>query len=451
MIKGLDTAQPLSAENARKLKELGYDFAVRYIVPHTYPKAINRDEMNNIFSAGMMVGFVWETTANRPKGGATAGLQDGKCAKELAESMGVSHDAVIYFAVDFHPTHDDMSKIAAYMVAAECAVRPYRMGIYGSYYVIEDMAANEIGRAYWQCVAWSNGKWSDHAHMQQREWNVKTGVVTVDNNYCKDADQAGLYGGNGMELRGYKRIKLYNNATRKTPAQIKKETGCDAILNGGVFSLSTFKPLCHLKINGVVLATDQYKYWGYGIENGKATLTQDESAPDYISCCCMVRNNEPEVMIYNPDMGGARQRTAIGTLPDGTAWGYATMTPTTPERLQDIAISLGVKDAIMLDGGASTWCISPKGELRGGRIAQNYVLFYLNDCPYAEPTNNIRWGSIGQGAKWVQWYLNQHGAKLSVDGIFGGKSVAALKAFQQQNGLVADGICGILTRAKLKS
>lgn len=450
MIKGLDTAQPLSAENARKLKDLGYDFAIRYLVPHSYGKTIKKEEMANILNAGMMLGLVWETTANRANSGAASGLQDGKCAKELAESMGVPHDAIIYFAVDYSPAADDYARIASYMIAAECAVRPYRLGIYGSYFVVEAMSAQSIGAAYWQCVGWSGGKWSKAATIEQREWAVHTGVVVVDNNYCKDADKAGLIGGTGMELKGYKRVKLYNNTRRLTPNAIKKETGCTAIINGGLFNLSNGKPLCHLKIDGVSLAKDQYKYWGYGIKDGKATLVQEYAEyPDYIACCCMVKDGKPVELIYNPDMGGARPRTAMGTMPDGTAWGYATMTPTTPERLQDIAISLGVRDAIMLDGGASTWCISPKGELRGGRIAANYVLFFDSDCPYAEPTNNIRWGSIGQGAKWVQWQLNIRGYGLAVDGIFGFKSYSALRDFQRKSGLTADGICGKLTRAAL--
>ena len=63
---------------------------------------------------------------------------------------------------------------------------------------------------------------------------------------------------------------------------------------------------------------------------------------------------------------------------------------------------------------------------------------------------NIKNGSSGNGAKWVQWHLNKHGANLTVDGAFGAKSVSALKEFQQKHGLVADGICGKQTRVELK-
>lgn len=75
---------------------------------------------------------------------------------------------------------------------------------------------------------------------------------------------------------------------------------------------------------------------------------------------------------------------------------------------------------------------------------------FVTACPYKEPTANIKQGSTGAGAQWVQWQLNRHGASLTVDGIFGAKSVAALKSFQKSKGLTNDGICGKSTRAKLK-
>ena len=62
----------------------------------------------------------------------------------------------------------------------------------------------------------------------------------------------------------------------------------------------------------------------------------------------------------------------------------------------------------------------------------------------------IKKGSLGSGAKWVQWQLNRHGASLVVDGNFGKASVTALIEFQRKSGLIADGICGSATRAVLK-
>ena len=71
-------------------------------------------------------------------------------------------------------------------------------------------------------------------------------------------------------------------------------------------------------------------------------------------------------------------------------------------------------------------------------------------CPYAEPKALIKYGSTGDGVRWVQWYLNKSGAKLKVDGSFGRLTQYELLRFQKKSGLKQDGIVGSKTRAKLK-
>ena len=58
---------------------------------------------------------------------------------------------------------------------------------------------------------------------------------------------------------------------------------------------------------------------------------------------------------------------------------------------------------------------------------------------------------MGQDVRTLQSKLNQHGAKLEVDGIFGQKTEDAVIQFQKANELEADGIVGPLTWAKLLS
>lgn len=270
-----------------------------------------------------------------------------------------------------------------------------------------------------------------------------------------------------------KKIAIYSNTKGLTMAQIKKETGCTAIMNGGLFN-GSFKPVCRLKVGGKVLADDGYKYWGFGWNgDGKSVvMTEDMGKFDnYICCVCMVRDFVAEQMYVNADMKGARQRTALGLMDDGFVWMYCTQNGTTPEQLQKIAIAAGCKNAIMLDGGASTQCVFPHGTLKSKTrpLVQNYILVWVGDdeppieekpdsnagqtdiCPYAEPTANLRMGSKGEGVKWLQWMLNKVGANLTVDGDFGAQTYVALNTFQFNNNLERDGICGPATRAKLKA
>jgi peptidoglycan hydrolase-like protein with peptidoglycan-binding domain len=64
----------------------------------------------------------------------------------------------------------------------------------------------------------------------------------------------------------------------------------------------------------------------------------------------------------------------------------------------------------------------------------------------------IREGSRGLGVRCVQTALNDNsGAHLTVDGIDGAKTTAAVKAFQRAVGYTADGIVGPLTGGYLYS
>jgi hypothetical protein len=71
--------------------------------------------------------------------------------------------------------------------------------------------------------------------------------------------------------------------------------------------------------------------------------------------------------------------------------------------------------------------------------------------PYREPIINVKFNSRGNNVRWLQFELNRYGYRLVVDGIAGEKTITALKDFQSSHDLVADGICGSLTREKLKS
>ncbi len=73
--------------------------------------------------------------------------------------------------------------------------------------------------------------------------------------------------------------------------------------------------------------------------------------------------------------------------------------------------------------------------------------------PYAEPTALLQKGSRGDGVKWVQWELERRGYDLGsggVDGIFGDKTDAGVRAVQTAAGIQVDGIVGPDTRAALQ-
>ena len=171
------------------------------------------------------------------------------------------------------------------------------------------------------------------------------------------------------------RVSIYINSKKLTPAQIKKETGCDALVNGGLFDMSTFKPVCHLKVEGVVQATAPWTDFGLGWEVFDVHLSVVPcDARNYISCVCMVRGGKAVDMGgIDAALKGSRPRTGFGVLPDGRVWLYADKTGKTPEQLAETALASGCTDALMLDGGGSTQGVFPGGAVTSSRIVQNYI------------------------------------------------------------------------------
>lgn len=64
-------------------------------------------------------------------------------------------------------------------------------------------------------------------------------------------------------------------------------------------------------------------------------------------------------------------------------------------------------------------------------------------------TEKLRWGSRGGNVADLQSGLNQNGARIAEDGVFGARTHAAVKDFQRSNGLQVDGVVGPDTRGAL--
>ena len=79
--------------------------------------------------------------------------------------------------------------------------------------------------------------------------------------------------------------------------------------------------------------------------------------------------------------------------------------------------------------------------------ADSLTVPYIHN-PYTEPAGNVRRGTTGNDAKWVQWCLWRFGLleENGIDGIIGSKSLSAIKTAQTRLGLAPDGIVGRDTR-----
>lgn len=175
--KGIDCAQPLNADKAKQLFAAGYLFAARYLVPSAYKwKRLTRAEAEAITAAGMQIVSVFETTANRPAGGAANGKPDGTAAFQEAVAIGQPKGTAIYFTVDYDAQPKDYDAIERYLRAAAAEIGDYCVGVYGSHKVIEEMYKRGAAKHFWQTYAWSSGKRSARMNI----WQHKNGVTLAD-------------------------------------------------------------------------------------------------------------------------------------------------------------------------------------------------------------------------------------------------------------------------------
>lgn len=211
MAEGIDCGVKLTAANVSGVAAAGYTFCGRYLVPDsgsTAWKALTKAEAQRISDTGMGILSVWELGEDRAAKGSLAGQSDGFRAAKLARDLDIPEWGCIYFAVDYDAQPADFDKIEAYLKAAASAVRPWKCGVYGSYRVIEAMAARRACDCFWQCMAWSYGQKSTKRHVYQYAAQKSVAGVGVDINECADLTAAGIWDYREDVLRNMTKAEL---------------------------------------------------------------------------------------------------------------------------------------------------------------------------------------------------------------------------------------------------
>ena len=185
-IKALDHSTRLAdpVGFAQAAKAAGYSAVLRYLPLPAGTLAADRVgrltsfEVVAYHSAGLGVGIIWETTAERALGGQTAGLVDGAAARAAAGALGFPADHVIFGAVDFDPTVDQYATIAAYLGAGQ--FEPYANGPLCSYLSV-------LGFTHSWMHNWGGAGYSDpHIHQQGGQVTVAGVICDLNDVYYTD-------------------------------------------------------------------------------------------------------------------------------------------------------------------------------------------------------------------------------------------------------------------------
>lgn len=181
----------------------------------------------------------------------------------------------------------------------------------------------------------------------------------------------------GIPLSRIRRVEIYINESARDLEEVKEATGADYIINGGLFEGT--KAVCHLKAGGRVWASDSYTYWGYAWDTGPDMALVGVPTPgklNYICCVCLLRDGQPERLIYGSDLAGRRPRSAMG-LKNGDLCFYCSTDGATPEELQAELLDKGWESAVMLDGGGSSQCDLGGQIITASRKVHNLICVYL--------------------------------------------------------------------------
>ena len=140
------------------------------------------------------------------------------------------------------------------------------------------------------------------------------------------------------------RVSIYLNRSKKSVSDIKKAPEADYVLNGTLYDMGTFQPVCHLRTYGETVCQPPYTTYGYAWDELPELEVIPGKRGNHIACVTMIREGKKEAMRYDAALGGKRGRSAMGRTADSLVLlctkdgGSEAMTP---EELQDELYRMG--------------------------------------------------------------------------------------------------------------
>lgn len=268
------------------------------------------------------------------------------------------------------------------------------------------------------------------------------------------------------------KMEIVKTDCTMTLSQVVSKYKCHYAINGGLYDMKTgVVSKIPLRINGKTIATSSDTYWmmawNVGPDICMINSTEMGKWRYAVACSTMLKGGVNTIFKYTSEQGGIRGRTGFGDDDLDVHLCVTTDTngPISPTGLRSTMKANGCKNGLMMDsGGSSQLYALGKYYQAEKRKVSYWICIWLkastsdsedtqsDSCPYKEPSVTVKSGTRGESAKWVQWHLQRIGYDIGkIDGIFGAKSVSALIDFQSKHGLTADGACGKITRAALKS
>ncbi|MDP4086188.1 MAG: LysM peptidoglycan-binding domain-containing protein [Bacillota bacterium] len=191
-LNGVDCSTKLNQSLAAGLKLNGIQYVGRYLGNSW--KTMSRAEAQSIINAGLKIVSIWETNpTNAAFFTKEKGISDSKEASTYAKSIGQPEGSAIYFTVDYDAQPGDIGAILDYFTGVrEGLDKNYKVGVYGSYSVVESLHTSNSADFYWQTSSWSRSNIAAFIQILQYQYNVTLAGVQVD--YDHFTTDAGSWG-----------------------------------------------------------------------------------------------------------------------------------------------------------------------------------------------------------------------------------------------------------------
>jgi hypothetical protein len=187
----------------QELKNAKVTFVGRYVSTPGHPKNLKPAEAERLSEAGIDIVVFFQHGREFMISDRDSGARDARSALAQGRGCGMPEDRPIYFALDTDPrplTARQWDAVFAYLDGAAAELGRDNVGIYGGRLAIDKALGAGKARWGWQTKSWSDGVWSDRAHVRQFEHDLPLGSGQVDKNRAMTDDFGQWKVGDDMPL-----------------------------------------------------------------------------------------------------------------------------------------------------------------------------------------------------------------------------------------------------------
>jgi hypothetical protein len=178
VIEGVDYSW--GRPGAPALIRAGKHFACRYVSLTNNGKNMTSSEIKVLSLLGIKTVTNWEWDTHDVLTSRSTAADYAQRAQKMAVGAGMPGGRPIYFSCDFDIQPHQYAQAAAWFDAIKAVLPVNLIGVYGGYNIVEYLFSHKLVAWGWQTYAWSYGKWSKYAQIQQYSNGHTIGGADVD-------------------------------------------------------------------------------------------------------------------------------------------------------------------------------------------------------------------------------------------------------------------------------